>query len=323
MCEFQKQQLVNSLNAPAENFKELAPGTQYWSKLPSNKVPTTIPNNCNYNSQQLKDDTLNFLKTHCLIGDHIEGNVINFVNQPVSSIAVDIIDSISASNMAVSISNLNSKDDNFRAFIYYLGTADGKVIKLSNLDPTSIISEWKVANERISQMRVRKSSSLYMATDSSMYQVNLLQCKRYYVCSACMNDPYCGWNIRKNVCEEATTTATNLITLNPNLCSRFQKQENIKTLQIESGTNVKLECNIIDSYLHGHVEWRKDQEPIDFQSSKIFYLTTEKDLLILNGNLTQNGIYSCYIDKTELMISYNLNYKPGKSFDTFFHSLSY
>ena len=77
---------------------------------------------CNYNSQQLKDDALNFLKSHCLIGDHIEGTVINFLDQYVTSIAVDVIDSISASNMAVSMSNLNNNDGNFKAFIYYLGT---------------------------------------------------------------------------------------------------------------------------------------------------------------------------------------------------------
>ena len=109
-----------------------------------------------------------------------------------------------------------------------------------------------------------------------MYQVNLLQCKRYYVCSTCMNDPYCGWNIRKNVCEEATPTATNLITLNPSLCSRFQKQENVKSLQIESNSNYKLECNILDAYLYDHVEWRKDSELIDVKSSQNYYLTTEK-----------------------------------------------
>ena len=109
-----------------------------------------------------------------------------------------------------------------------------------------------------------------------MYQVNLLQCKRYYVCSTCMNDPYCGWNISKNVCEEATPTTTNLITLNPNLFSRFQKQENVKTLQINLNANVKLECNIVDAYLDDHVEWRNDSELIDVKSSQNFNLTTEK-----------------------------------------------
>ena len=42
----------------------------------------------------------------------------------MTSIAVDVIDSISASNMAVSMSNLNNKDGNFKALIYYLGTGE-------------------------------------------------------------------------------------------------------------------------------------------------------------------------------------------------------
>ncbi len=44
LCEFQKQQLISSLNAPANNFKEVVSGTQYWSKLSADKIPKNIPN---------------------------------------------------------------------------------------------------------------------------------------------------------------------------------------------------------------------------------------------------------------------------------------
>jgi hypothetical protein len=44
LCEFNKQSLITGLNAPATNFKELTPGTQYWAKVPADKVPKTIPN---------------------------------------------------------------------------------------------------------------------------------------------------------------------------------------------------------------------------------------------------------------------------------------
>jgi hypothetical protein len=48
LCEFQKDALISSLNAPAANFKELVPGTQYWSKLGSDKVPINYPNQVIY-----------------------------------------------------------------------------------------------------------------------------------------------------------------------------------------------------------------------------------------------------------------------------------
>ena len=43
--------------------------------------------------------------------------------------------------------------------------ADNKVVKVSNLDPNLVISEWKVANERIDQMKIRKvCSRLYSSS---------------------------------------------------------------------------------------------------------------------------------------------------------------
>jgi hypothetical protein len=36
----------------------------------------------------------------------------------------------------------------------------------------------------------------------------------------CMTDPYCGWNVRKSTCDDIKSN-TNLIALNPNLCSRY------------------------------------------------------------------------------------------------------
>lgn len=113
MCEFSKQALIEGLNLPANNFKELTPGTQYWSKIAVDKVPKNIPSQCNYNSQQLKDDVLNFLKTHSLIGDQITGNLIKFVNQQVTSIAVDTVQSTKSS-------------DSEEITVYYLGTSKFK-----------------------------------------------------------------------------------------------------------------------------------------------------------------------------------------------------
>jgi len=83
-------------------------------------------------------------------------------------------------------------------------------------------------------------------------------------------------------------------------------------MQLEAGSYVQLECNIQDSYLFDFVEWRKDQKPIDFASinSKNMFLTWNRDLVLISGNSSQNGMYNCYVDKTELMTSYSLTYKP-------------
>lgn len=87
-----------------------------------------------------------------------------------------------------------------------------------------------------------------------------------------------GWNLRKNTCEDATKASANLVPLNQNLCSRLERQENIKSIQLESGAFAVLECNLNDNYLYEYVEWRKDQKAIDFSqiSSQNMFLTWNK-----------------------------------------------
>jgi hypothetical protein len=86
---------------------------------------------CNYNSQQLKDEVLNFIKSHCLIGDFVEGNMIHFVNKHVISISVDQISAnLKAENAfySSSIQNIISlnKDanDNVEINVFYMGTGN-------------------------------------------------------------------------------------------------------------------------------------------------------------------------------------------------------
>lgn len=132
---------------------------------------------------------------------------------------------------------------------------------------------------------------MYASTDSSINQVELGgdQCSSYTVCSLCMRDPYCGWNLRKNTCEDATksvaasgSTTNNVVPLNPGLCARLERQENIKSVQLETGSFVLLECQLgsssSHSYLYPYVEWRRDQRPIDFTSlnSANMFLTWNK-----------------------------------------------
>jgi hypothetical protein len=69
----------------------------------------------------LKDDVLNFLKTHTLIGDNIMGNLVQFVDQQVVSIGVDTIQSVGGKVGPNSITG-SSDSDVTLINVYYLGT---------------------------------------------------------------------------------------------------------------------------------------------------------------------------------------------------------
>lgn len=77
----------------------------------------------------MKDEVLNFIKTHCLIGDFVEGTLAHFVARHALTVAVDVISAnVRADNMFFSSSALNSmsltKDanDNVEIKVFYLGT---------------------------------------------------------------------------------------------------------------------------------------------------------------------------------------------------------
>ncbi len=322
ICEFKKEDILQNLNAPANNFKELTPGTQYWSKVSIDKTPKNVPNQCNYNSQHLKDDVVNFLKTHCLISDYVLGNVIHFVDKYSTSIAFDTI-------------KINNKIPQVN--VYYLGTADGKILKVSSFDSSSIISEWKLSEptaytEMFSEIKINSNTQqLYALTESFVYQINLNQCEHHRVCSTCMKDPYCGWNMNKNMCQDVSSSnsasSKNIVSLNEAMCSSIQKPEGIaKTIHLEYGAHVELECKL-DSrnyeYLFDFIEWKKDQQPIDFssKSNQNLYLTWNKNILVINkafndtnsNVMRENTVFSCFINKNELMSSYNIIYKQSAS----------
>lgn len=61
------------------------------------------------------------MKTHCLIGDHIAGNLIQFVNHDVVSLAFDSIKSFGGSRSSTGNSN---EADEIPINVYYLGTCN-------------------------------------------------------------------------------------------------------------------------------------------------------------------------------------------------------
>lgn len=120
---------------------------------------------CNYNSQQLKDEVLNFIKGHCLIGDFVEGSLLHFVDRHVLAVDVDHIaanlkvdsafySASGAAGQSVAVGKDAAKDS-LDINVVYMATVDGRIIKMSNLDPKSIISEWQVTDEPIKSLKIR------------------------------------------------------------------------------------------------------------------------------------------------------------------------
>ncbi len=102
----------------------------------------------------MKDEIVNFAKTHCLIGDHIDGKLINFINYQVTSFAVDTI-------FSSAIKETGTNNEAEKIYVYYLGTSDGRIVKMSSLDSEAIISEWDLGNaESINEIKIKPVISI-------------------------------------------------------------------------------------------------------------------------------------------------------------------
>ena len=91
----------------------------------------------------------------------------------------------------------------------------------------------------------------------------------------------------------------------------FFFKENTKIIQAETDSNLNLECGIHDDYLSNFIEWKKDRISINQNKISNYVLTSAKDLVILNGNSSLNGVYNCVVDN-EIISSYSITFKQSK-----------
>ncbi len=66
------------------------------------------------------------------------------------------------------------------------------------------------------------------------------------------------------------------------------------------------------------IEWKKDRISINQNKISNYVLTAAKDLVILNGNSSLNGVYNCVVDN-EIISSYSITFKQSKYYKVCFH----
>ena len=89
---------------------------------------------------------------------------------------------------------------------------------------------------------------------------------------------------------------------------------------------MELECNLPLNnyeYMFDFIEWRKDQQVIDFslKTNKNVYLTWNKNMLVINKAFNEsneikenaNAVFSCFINKNEMVSSFNVVFKQSVS----------
>nr|XP_048275281.1 semaphorin-6A isoform X2 [Myodes glareolus] len=193
-------------------FKEQKSPDSTWTPVPDERVPKPRPGCCAGSSSleryatsnELPDDTLNFIKTHPLMDEAVP-SIINrpwflrtMVRYRLTKIAVDNAAGPYQNHTVVFLGSEKGIILKFLARIGSSGFLNGSVfLEEMNVYNPEKCSYDGVEDKRIMGMELdRASGSLYVAFSTCVIKVPLGRCERHGKCKkTCIasRDPYCGW----------------------------------------------------------------------------------------------------------------------------------
>ncbi|ESO88363.1 hypothetical protein LOTGIDRAFT_126264 [Lottia gigantea] len=193
ICAFSVTEIEKAFNGP---FKDQYHNKGNWLPVPETDVPYPRPGNCSIqDSRSLPDRVINFVKDRPLMDKAVNqqfGRPIFYKgNCLMLRLAVE--------------ANVSGNGE----MVFYTASNTGLVYKIfvkpsqSVLEaPKSILSTTYNPFEQptpVWSMSLH-NEYVYLGTDTSVVQLNVLTCDRYSKIDLCIFDPYCGWNEIKNEC---------------------------------------------------------------------------------------------------------------------------
>ncbi|XP_050005200.1 semaphorin-6A isoform X4 [Alexandromys fortis] len=204
--------MLDIANVFTGRFKEQKSPDSTWTPVPDERVPKPRPGCCAGSSSleryatsnELPDDTLNFIKTHPLMDEAVP-SIINrpwflrtMVRYRLTKIAVDNAAGPYQNHTVVFLGSEKGIILKFLARIGSSGFLNGSVfLEEMNVYNPEKCSYDGVEDKRIMGMELdRASGSLYVAFSTCVIKVPLGRCERHGKCKkTCIasRDPYCGW----------------------------------------------------------------------------------------------------------------------------------
>ncbi|CAD7077061.1 unnamed protein product [Hermetia illucens] len=298
---------IRDINAVfAGKFKEQATSTSAWLPVLNSKVPEPRPGECSNDTTSLPDTVLNFIRKHPLMDkavDHEFANPVFYKRDVVlTKLAVD----------KIRIDRLNQE-----YLVYFVGTTTGTIYKIVQFTKfgqrmSNLLDILEIAkNEPIREMEIsQKTSSLYIATDHSVKQIDLAMCnRRYDSCFRCIRDPYCGWDSDTGACKPYQLgLLQDVANETSGICDTSVLK---KRITASYGQTLHLSCFVrVPEVLRQHsVRWfhhstEKGRYEIIYTPSK-YIETSEGGLVIISINEGDGGRYDSYLDGT-LLCSYSV-----------------
>ncbi|XP_041424244.1 semaphorin-6A isoform X4 [Xenopus laevis] len=205
-------------------FKEQKSPDSTWTPVPDERVPKPRPGCCAGSatvekitkSNELPDDTLNFIKTHPLMDEAVP-SIINrplflrtMVRYRLTKIAVDTAAGPYQNHTVVFLGSEKGIVLKFLARTGYSGfLSDSLFLEEMNVYNTEKCSFDGADDKRILGMQLDKhSNALYVAFSTCVISVPLARCDRHTKCKkTCIasRDPYCVWLREGGTCSQLAT----------------------------------------------------------------------------------------------------------------------
>ncbi|KAM5191866.1 semaphorin-6A isoform 4-T4 [Mantella aurantiaca] len=204
-------------------FKEQKSPDSTWTPVPDERVPKPRPGCCAGSatvekyatSNDLPDDTLNFIKTHPLMDEAVP-SIVNrplflrtMVRYRLTKIAVDTAAGPFQNHTVVFLGSERGVVLKFLARTGYSGfLSDSLFLEEMNVYNTEKCSYEGADDKRIIGMQLDKhNGALYVAFSTCIIWVPLARCERHMKCKkTCIasRDPYCVWMRDAGTCSQLT-----------------------------------------------------------------------------------------------------------------------
>ena len=329
ICTFRLEDLEQTFEG---KFKEQATSTSMWLPVPSASVPEPRPGTCVPDTRQLPDTVLNFIRKHPLM----DGNVPHDVNGPPPFYARDVtFTKLTVDEVIGTVASRRYGGRTTQQFtIYYAGTVDGKIYKVSRwLDARSqeykskLLDVFEAASngEPVRAIALsRENKMMYVTSDSSVRQYRLFSMctERHRNCVQCAADPYCGWNRERGTCQPATDVNVHLLQDPTNqadgVCEASIARKKMTT---NFGASVHLSCELrniqtgasdaLVTWVHYDLNGKRRKIHASLASKDKHVYTQENGLVILSMTEGDAGRYDCRMGR-DTISTYSISVDMGR-----------
>lgn len=230
ICAFYIDDIMDAFEG---RFKSQKDSTSNWLPIPPENVPDPRPGKCVDDSRTLPTMSVNFIKTHTLM----ETSVPSMHGKPLLT-RVNLKHRFTAITVDPQIEGL---DGNLYDVIF-VGTDDGRIIKLVNYISTNITGDAQQAEpivvtetqalpvgQQVRELSVsRHTDTLIVIGNGHIVSIPLNHCNKILHCRDCLmlQDPYCVWDIRNHECTAVTSSSKNVYSHPINYIQRLSVGEN-------------------------------------------------------------------------------------------------